>query len=227
MRVDIQEVHEEYRYKHIFRVLRARLRHEKFDGTLSEEVERVAFESSNSVGVLLYDEDHDAVLLTRQFRYPAYMNDGPGWLIEIVAGRQDHDQDALTVARNELIEEIGYEVDQLQFLCQCYLSPGANTETIRLYLGYLKQARRVNAGGGLASEHEDIQLVTLPMSQALQMIRSGEICDAKTILALQQLFLYLSQTPVSSSKLFNKDFLHRGHFHKNRVQKVKNAANFP
>jgi ADP-ribose pyrophosphatase len=185
MQVDILETHEEYNYRNFFKMLRARLRYEKFDGSMSDVVERLCFERGNAVGVLLYDEADDAVLLTKQFRYPAYVHDGSGWMIEIVAGIQDKGRDVLTVAHSEVVEELGYQVDHLERICEFYLSPGGSSERMVLYLGYLHHAERINAGGGLASEHEDIQLVKLPLSQAMQMIKTGEICDAKTIIALQ------------------------------------------
>jgi nudix-type nucleoside diphosphatase (YffH/AdpP family) len=189
MRVEVAEVREEYNYQDVFKILRARLRYEKFNGQMSAEVERIVFERGNAVGILLYDEEQDLVFLIKQFRYPAYLHDGPGWIIEIVAGMQDKGRDALTVAQSELVEEIGYQVDHLEFLCSFYMSPGGTSEKMNLYLGYLHHAEQIHAGGGLASEHEDIQLIKVPLSQALQMIQQGDICDAKTIIALQQLAL--------------------------------------
>jgi ADP-ribose pyrophosphatase len=189
MRVEILETHADYNYRNFFKMLRARLRYEKFDGSMSAEVERLSFERGSAVGVLLYDAEEDLVLLTKQFRYPAYLHDGPGWMIEIVAGIQDKGRDALTVAHSEVVEELGYQLDHLDRMCEFYLSPGGSSERTVLYLGHLHHAKRVNEGGGLTSEHEDIQLVKLPFMQALQMIKDGGICDAKTIIALQQLAL--------------------------------------
>lgn len=189
MRVDVKHVQEDYNYKNFFKILRASLQYEQFDGTMSEPVERLAFERGNSVGVLLYDAEDKTVLLAKQFRYPASLHDGPGWLIEIVAGVQDKGRDMLTVAHSELVEEIGYHVETLEFLCSFYLSPGGSSERMTLYLGCLEHAQQVSDGGGLASEHEDIQLIRLSLPTALDMIRSGEICDAKTIIALQQVHL--------------------------------------
>ncbi len=189
MRVEVKEVQEDYNYKNFFKILRARLQYEKFDGSMSSDVERLVFERGNSVGVLLYDAEEDSVLLIKQFRYPASLHAGPGWLIEIVAGVQDKGRDMLTVAHSELVEEIGYQVEKLQFLCHFYLSPGGSSEQMHLYLGYLQQAARVSEGGGLASEHEDIQLMRVTLPTALEMIQRGEIRDAKTILALQQLYI--------------------------------------
>ncbi|GAK49685.1 MutT/nudix family protein [Candidatus Moduliflexus flocculans] len=189
MRVETIAVHEEYHFRNVFKILRARFRHERFDGSMSDEIERIVFERGNAVGVLLYDAENKNVLLIKQFRYPAFLRDQSGWLIEIVAGVIDKGRDGLAVAHSELVEEIGYEVSELTPLCACYLSPGGTTEQVQLYLGYLRQAKQVSAGGGLACEHEDIQLLALPFDEALAMIRRGEICDAKTIIALQQLAL--------------------------------------
>lgn len=194
MRVEVKDLQEDYNYKDFFKILRACVQYEKFDGTMSEEVERLVFERGNSVGVVLYDARQDTVLLTKQFRYPAYIHNGPGWLIEIVAGVQDKGRDAIAVAHSELIEELGYKIDHLQLLCRFYLSPGGSSEQMYLYLGYLQHAKRVSRGGGAASEHEDIQLFEIPLSRALTMIQDGEIRDAKTIIALQQLSLLKKQS---------------------------------
>ena len=159
MRVETIAIHEDYNFRNIFKILRARFQHERFDGAMSAEVERVIFERGDAVGVLLYDATDDCVLLIKQFRYPAYLRDQSGWIVEIVAGVIDKGRDGLTVAHSELVEEIGYQVSDLTPLCRFYVSPGATTEQIDLYLGYLHAAERVSAGGGLAVEHEDIQLV--------------------------------------------------------------------
>lgn len=187
MQVNTHQIQEAYNYNNFFKLLEVHFSHEKFDGRMSPEMTRIVFERGNSAAVLLYDADDESVMLIKQFRYPAYMHDGPGWLIETVAGVLDKGRDAIAVAHSELIEEIGYQVSELHFLCRCYLSPGASTEQIYIYLAYLEHAERIGEGGGLESEHEDIQLLRLPLKEALDMIRRGEIIDAKTIVALQQL----------------------------------------
>ena len=93
------------------------------------------------------------------------------------------------MAHSEVFEETGYEVSTFHPLGTYYLSPGASSEQITLYLAELHQAKRTGKGGGLASEHEDIQLLRVSLSEALTMIQNGEIRDAKTIIALQQLYL--------------------------------------
>ncbi len=197
MRVNTISIQTAYNYRDLFQVLRVRFQHEKFDGTLSAEVERLIFERGNSVGVLVYDAEEDAVVLIKQFRYPAHLHHGPGWLLEIVAGMQDAERNASTVAHSELFEEAGYQVSSLQPLCTCYLSPGASSEQIALYLAEIHHAERTGEGGGLTSEHEDIQLLRLPFSEALTMIQQGKIRDAKTIIALQQLYLLQRMKPGS------------------------------
>ncbi|MCP4402118.1 MAG: NUDIX domain-containing protein [bacterium] len=187
MQVETRNIQEAYNYNNFFKLLEVRFCHEKFDGKMSSEMTRVVFERGNAAAVLLYDADDESVLLTKQFRYPALMHGGPGWLIEVVAGVLDKGRDAVAVSHSELIEEIGYQVSELHFLCRCYLSPGASTEQIHIYLAYLQQAERIGEGGGLEAENEDIQLLRLPLNEALNMIRCGEILDAKTIIALQQL----------------------------------------
>jgi nudix-type nucleoside diphosphatase (YffH/AdpP family) len=150
--------------------------------------------------VLLYDPAEEAVILVRQFRYPVYASLSPdeqvgagarqAWLLEIVAGVKDAGLTATEVAHKELLEEAGYEVKGgLQPITTFYPSAGGSSERIALFLGEVDQRRRVAKGGGVTAEGEDIELVVLPFSEALAMIVTGEICDAKTIIALQHLAL--------------------------------------
>jgi len=180
----ISEVRE---YDDFFKVDRAILQYEKVDGEMSPTIERLNFNRGDAVAVLLYDRKKDSVLLVNQFRYPAYVNDGPGWLLEIAAGMIDEGRDAISVAKAELHEEMGYEVDDLKFICRFYLSPGGSSEKIWLY--FADCHRKVSSGGGKDSENEDIEVIEVPFMQALEMIRAEEICDAKTIVALQWLHI--------------------------------------
>ena len=174
-------------YDGFFKIDKAVLQYEKFNGEMSEEITRLNFERGDAVAVLLYDEEKDSVILVKQFRYPAYVRNGPGWILEIVAGIIDKGRDAVSVARAELLEEAGYEVDDLEFISRFYVSPGGTSERIHLYLGLAH--RKVNSGGGLMSEHEDIQVVEIPLDEAIKMAETGEICNATTIIALQWLEL--------------------------------------
>ncbi len=145
--------------------------------------------------VLPFDPDRSCVLLIQQFRYPAYVRNGPGWLWEIVAGMQDKGRDRVAVAYAELFEEAGYHIDDLAPIAHFYPSPGGLSERMYLYLGYISPDRHVAAGGGLPSESEDIKVALFPLAEALGMVESGEICDAKTIIALQWLALHRNNLP--------------------------------
>jgi ADP-ribose pyrophosphatase len=186
-------------------VVRAVLSFRQFDGRMSEPIERINFERGDSVGVLLFDPGEDAVVLVRQFRYPVFdgldkdAQAGEGaqqaWLLETVAGVVDSGRTVAEVAYSELIEEAGYVMTgDLQFITAIYPSPGGSSERIHLYLGEVDHRQRDAPGGGVAAEGEDIQIVVLPFAEAMAMVASGEISDAKTIVALQYLALRKAST---------------------------------
>lgn len=198
--VKILDLVEDYSFGRLFRVVRARLQHRRFDGRMSDPITRINFERGDSVGVLLYDATDDAVVLVRQFRYPVYASLDPderagdgarkAWLSEIVAGVKDEGRTVAEVAHKELLEEAGYEVlGGLQPIATIYPSPGGTSERIHLFLGEVDHRRRSGHGGGVAAEGEDIQIVVLPFRVAMGMVGRGEICDAKTVVALQHLAL--------------------------------------
>jgi len=199
-RVKILDLAEDYSFGKLFRVMRARLRYRRFDGRMSDPITRINLGRGDSVGVLLYDPQDDAVVLVRQFRYPVYASLDPekragdgarqAWLLEIVAGVKDEGRTVREVARKELLEEAGYEVKgDLQPITTIYPSPGGTSERIHLFLGEVDHRQRAGKGGGIAAEGEDTQIVVLRFGEAMEMIANGEICDAKTIIALQHLAL--------------------------------------
>ena len=153
------------------------------DGTWTSE-QRETYDRGNGATVLLYDADRRCVLLTRQFRYPVYVNDHhDGMLLEAAAGLLD-DQDAETAIRREAEEETGVRIGELQHVFDVYMSPGSVTERLHCYAApYASGARGM--GGGIAEEGEDIEVVELPFNVAMAMIGTGEIADAKTIMLLQ------------------------------------------
>lgn len=142
------------------------------------------YDRGNGATILLYDPERRTVLLTRQFRYPVYVNDHPdGMLLETAAGLLDAD-DPETAIRREAIEETGHEVLELEHVFDLYMSPGSVTERIHFYAARYDASTARHAGGGLADEGEHIQVVELPFEDALAQIGTG-IVDAKTILLLQ------------------------------------------
>lgn len=148
---------------------------------MSGEIDRLNFNRGNTVAVILYNKTMKSVILVKQFRYPAYVDDGPGWLIECVAGIKDNDN--VVVAKREVLEETGYKIDNLKFLTQFYPSPGGCSEKIFVYLAYVEtrvEIKKKYFGIG----NEDIQVLEIPLIKAFEMIENGEICDGKTIIGL-------------------------------------------
>jgi nudix-type nucleoside diphosphatase (YffH/AdpP family) len=154
------------------------------DGEWTTEA-RETYDRGNGAAILLYDPDRATVLLTRQFRFPAYVNDHPdGMLIEAAAGLLDED-DPETAIRREASEELGVTVGALQHVFDVYMSPGSVTERVHFYAARYDHTARTGAGGGLADDGEDIEVLELPFADALDMIGDGRIADGKTIMLLQ------------------------------------------
>ena len=150
-----------------------------------ETQQRETYDRGNGATILLFDPDRRTVLLTRQFRYPAYVNGHPdGRLIEAAAGLLD-DDDPETAIRREASEELGVDVGPLRHVYDAYMSPGSVTERLHFYAAPYTPADRTGHGGGLVSDGEDIEVLELSIEDALAMVRDGRIADGKTILLLQ------------------------------------------
>ena len=146
---------------------------------------RETHDRGNGATLLPYDTARRTVLLTRQFRLPAYVNGSPdGVLVEAAAGLLDED-DPETAVRREAAEELGVAVGALTRLPDVWMSPGSVTERLAFFAAPYTPADRVTAGGGLAEEGEDIEVLELDVDEALAMVDDGRIADAKTILLLQ------------------------------------------
>jgi len=147
--------------------------------------QRETYDRGNGATVLLYDPDRGQVLLTRQFRYPVYVNDHPdGMLVETAAGLLD-DDDPETAIRREAEEETGVSIGEIEHVFDVYMSPGSVTERLHFYAAAYDGAARSGDRGGLVEEGEDIELIELGIDEALAQIRDGRIQDAKTIMLLQ------------------------------------------
>jgi ADP-ribose pyrophosphatase len=166
-----------------FKVEEAYLRYERFDGTMSPVVRRLNFERGDSVAALLYNPKTQRIVLVNQFKYPTYEK-GPGWITETMAGMIDKGEGPETAARREILEETGYRARSLEHISTFYLSPGGSSERMSLYFAEVDDDSRSAAGGGLLTENEDITSVELTIEDALVKIDSGELVDAKTILAV-------------------------------------------
>lgn len=155
-----------------------------------QTMSRETYDRGNGAVALLYNSTRRTVLLTRQFRFPAYVNQHDGYLIEAPAGLLD---EAHPEARMhaELEEETGYKVDKLRPVFDVFMSPGSVTERLHFFVGEYHAGSKIGSGGGLEQEGEDIEVIEIDADKALAMTASGEIMDAKTIMLLQYLHLHL------------------------------------
>ncbi len=162
-----------------------------------ETQQRETYDRGNGAVVLPYDAERGCVLLTRQFRYPAYVNDHPdGMLVEAAAGLLDDDAPQAAV-RREAAEELGVELGPLTHVLDAYMSPGSVTERLHFYAAPYTPADRTGSGGGLAEEGEDIEVLELPFTEALAMVGDGRIADGKTVLLLQWAALHGPFSPTA------------------------------
>ncbi|EQB0487602.1 NUDIX domain-containing protein [Cronobacter turicensis] len=145
---------------------------------------REAYDRGNGATILLYNRAERCVILTRQFRLPLFLNGYNSLLTETAAGLLD-EADPETRIRAEAEEETGYLVDNVEKVFEAYMSPGSVTEKLYFFIGEYDPARRSGTGGGVAQEGEDIEVVKMPIDDALRAVRDGEIVDAKTIMLLQ------------------------------------------
>lgn len=154
------------------------------DGEWSTQ-SRETYDRGNGATILLYDVDRRTVILTRQFRYPVYINGHPdGELLEAAAGLLD-DDDPETAIRREAIEETGHAVGEVTHVFDAFMSPGSVTERLHFYAAPYSAETRAGDGGGLVEEGEHITVVEVDIDDALAMVDDGRIADAKTIMLLQ------------------------------------------
>lgn len=154
--------------------------------------QREAYDRGNGATILLHNPETDTVILTRQFRLPTFVNGnrdgGPeaGMLIETCAGLLDNDDPETAIIR-ETEEETGFKLRSVQKVMEAYMSPGSVTEKLFFYLANYTADTERNTGGGI--DEEEIDILEIPLSQALTMMKTGEIQDGKTIMLLQYLRL--------------------------------------
>ena len=158
----------------------------KFKDGSWKRVSRESYDRGNGTGVLLYNIEKSTVILTRQFRMPIYeKNPNEAMSIEVCAGAIDNNDSPESTIIREVEEEVGYRIKEVEKVMEAYMSPGALTEKMFLYVAPYSDAMKVNEGGGVAGEHEEIEVLEMSFSKAIKMMQSGDIRDAKTIMLLQ------------------------------------------
>lgn len=150
-----------------------------------EAQEREAYDRGNGAAILLYNREKGTVVLTRQFRMPTYVNgNGDGMMIEACGGLLDGNNPEDCI-KKEVEEETGYQIDNVQKVFESYMSPGSVTEILHFFIGAYEEKMKIGEGGGAHDETENIEVLEFSFDVAMNMLKSGEIRDAKTILLLQ------------------------------------------
>ncbi len=145
---------------------------------------RETYDRGNGAAILLYNRVNKTVLLTRQFRFPAFVNGHPEPLIEACAGLLDQ-RDPAEAIRRETEEELGYRISEPRKVMEVFMSPGSVTEKLFFFVAEYDRKAQISEGGGLVDDGEDIDVLEVTLDAALRMIERGEIIDGKTIILLQ------------------------------------------
>jgi len=153
------------------------------DGTWQTQ-HRETYDRGDSAALLPYNQSRRTVVLIRQFRYPAFVNGYDDLVIEAIAGLLDDEPPEARI-RAEAEEETGYRLGEVEKIFEAFTSPGAVTEKMHFFVAEYEPKMRIDSGGGIADEGEEIEVLELPFQQALAMIGDGRIVDAKTIILLQ------------------------------------------
>jgi nudix-type nucleoside diphosphatase (YffH/AdpP family) len=159
------------------------------DGSWQRQT-RETYDRGNGATILLYNRARRTVVLVRQFRFPTWGNGHDGFLIEAAAGLLDQASPEDRI-KAEVEEETGYRVGEVRKVFEAFMSPGSVTERLYFFVAEYDPASRAGAGGGIAEEGEDIEVLELDMDEAMRMMADGRIADGKTIMLLQYAALHL------------------------------------
>ncbi|OCF99664.1 ADP-ribose diphosphatase [Gilliamella sp. wkB195] len=176
-------------YKGFFSLLEYRFQYRKFDGSVSEVVSREILERGHAVVLLAYDDKRDEVVLIEQIRIAAIESEDSPWMLELIAGMMDHENESIEeVAKREALEEAGIVVGQCKLIISYLASPGGLTEKLHVLVGQV-DASTAKGVHGLAEENEDIKVHVVSREQAYKWVEEGVINNAASIIALQWLQL--------------------------------------
>ncbi len=181
---DIEIIDKKTPYKSFLTIDVYRLRHKKFDGSWTDVLPpREVCDRGAAVGVLLYDPDLDSVVMIEQFRVGSAAAGGPAWMTEIVAGMVGEGETPEEVARRESMEEAGCAIQEIEQICDYYVSPGAFTEVVTVFCGRV-DSRNLAETGGLEEEHEDIRIFALPADEAIRLMDENRLRNSVAIIAV-------------------------------------------
>lgn len=171
-------------YQGFLSVTRQTILFDGFDGT-SIQREHEVVDRGDSAGILIFDKSSNSLILSKQFRLPPALVEGEDYLVEIAAGRMESNESPEACIRRETREELGYELKDLETVGTYYLSPGACKERMFIFFSEVSSTDFIHEGGGNKDENEDIQIERMNVNQLENIIQSGMIKDAKTMIALQ------------------------------------------
>ena len=176
------------RFRGFLRIDTIKLKHKLFLGGWSSEIERELLVREDAVGVLLFDPKRDEIVLVRQFRVGLVDKGDSPWILELVAGMAEAEEQLDEVAIREVREESNVEVSDLIKICDYFNSPGVSSEKVRLYLGIVA-SEKMGGVYGLENENEDIEVVVMSYEVAIKALKKGYLANAMSIIALQWLEL--------------------------------------
>ena len=183
---DVTIVEDQLSFGGFFKLRKLLLNHKRFDGSQSANFERELCVRGDAVGVLLYDPSLQQFALVEQIRIGVLGREQSPWLLEIVAGMLDKEGELKEdVAKRETMEEAGLEVDVIEPMLEYFCSPGGSTEFFSLFCAKVDLSEAQAGVFGVADEHEDIRLHILSVEQALELLNTGFINNAMTVIALQ------------------------------------------
>lgn len=177
---------EEIVYQDYLKIKKAEIEHDSFEAGKTINLSREILAHGDAVAILIYEKDTDCFLLTKQFRYGPSTNN-EAWMTEVVAGMVDEGEDPVETARRETMEELGYTIKDIEHISTCYSSPGSTTERVYTYFAEVSSKDKIEQGGGLDSEHEDIKLIRIPRKDIHDFIT--KINDYKTLVSFQWFLL--------------------------------------
>jgi GDP-mannose pyrophosphatase NudK len=154
------------------------------DGRVEEQIREI-YNSGDGAAVLLYNPEERKILLIRQFRLPVLLSGHPdGFIIECCAGMLD-DLDPEQAIIKEIEEETGFRIQDVVKIFEAYATPGAHMEKIHFYTAKYDSSMKLHAGGGDLGEQEDIEILEYGYQEIPDLMKSGHIIDAKTLILLQ------------------------------------------
>lgn len=198
---DVEILQQNTAYKGYFSIERYELRFRLFEGGWSKTIQREVFERGKAAGILLYDPEQNTLVLTEQFRVGALQGASSPWLIELVAGVIESDEQPSDVVIREAVEEVGATVLDVLPICNYWVSPGGTSEEVFLFCGRV-DATQTAKFGGIIDHSEDIKVLVIQVSDAFEALSRGQIINAPTIIALQ--WLKLNLTDIRQQWLANK-----------------------